>query len=275
MMIEIVPQTPHIGAIISGVDVNRLSENEFAQIYQAWLHHGVICVRGQQLEMPGFLAYCQRFGRVKPHLVKRTRHPEFPNITVMGVNKRRADGSLDNSVLTRGVGWHTDLPWDQEVCKATQLYAVATPSRGGDTLFASMYVAWDRLPKDLKDRVTGLQAEFVYGGRKKPHDDFLTDADRARPPAVHPVVRTHEESGRTSLYLNPFHVTKLVGLPDRESDALIEELTPYLVQDDAVYRHKWQSGDVVIWDNRCCLHSATGDYPPEEDRIHWRVTIMR
>ncbi len=274
-MPEINPQNPHIGAIVSGVDVNVMSDDDFAAIYRAWLDHGVICVRGQDLDIPGFLAYCRRFGRVKPHLVKRTRHPEFPDITVMGTNKRKADGSLDKSILTRGVGWHTDLPWDQEICKATQLYGVAIPSRGGDTLFASMYVAWDRLPASLKERVAELQAEFVYGGRKKPHDDFLTDADRALRPAVHPVMRRHEETGRVSLYLNPFHVTRLVGLADDESDALIDELTPHLVHEDAVYRHCWQAGDIVIWDNRCCLHSATGDYPPEEDRIHWRVTIMQ
>lgn len=274
-MLEIVPQNPHIGAIVTGVDVNAMSADEFGQIYQAWLDHGVICVRGQHLDMPGFLDYCRRFGRVKPHLVKRTRHPEYPDITVMGINKRKPDGSLDKSILTRGVGWHTDLPWDQEICKATQLYAVATPSRGGDTLFASMCVAWDRLPTALKERVASLKAEFVYGGRKKPHDDFLTDDDRAMVPAIHPVMRAHEETGRTSLYLNPFHILRLAGLPDSESDALIDELAPHLVHDDAVYRHKWQSGDIVIWDNRCCLHSATGDYPPEEDRIHWRVTIMQ
>lgn len=274
-MLEIVPQTPHIGAIVSGVDVNTMSDDDFGQIYQAWLDHGVICVRGQHLDKQGFLDYCERFGRVKPHLVQKTRDPDFPKITVMGTNKRKPDGSLDKSIMTRGVGWHTDLPWDQEICKATQLYGVATPSRGGDTLFASMYIAWERLPERLKDRVADLKAEFVYGGRKKPHDDFLTDADRARAPAVHPVMRKHEETGRISFYLNPFHVTRLAGLPDQESDALIEELTPHLVHDDAVYRHKWQTGDTVIWDNRCCLHSATGDYPPEEDRIHWRVTIMQ
>ena len=274
-MLEVVPQNPHIGAIVSGVDVNTMGADEFARIYQAWLDHSVICVRGQNLDMPGFLAYCRRFGRVKPHLVKRTRDPNCPDITVMGINKHKPDGTLDKSIVTRGVGWHTDLPWDQEICKATQLYAVAIPSRGGDTLFTSMYVAWDRLPEVLKRRVAGLDAEFVYGGRKKPHDDLLTNADRALPPAVHPVVRRHEETGRTSLYLNPFHVTKLAGLSDEESDALIEELTHHLVHDDAVFRHAWRAGDIVIWDNRCCLHSATGDYPPEEDRIHWRVTIMQ
>ncbi len=274
-MLEIIPQNPHVGAIVNGADVNDMSDEAFAQIYQAWLKHGVICVRGQNMDMPGFLAYCRRFGRVKPHLVKRTRHPEYPDITVMGINKRKLDGSLDKSIMTRGVGWHTDLPWDQEICKATQLYAVAIPSRGGDTLFTSMYVAWDRLPEDLKQRVGELDAVFVYGGRKKPHDDFLTDADRARPPAIHPVQRRHEETGRTSLYLNPFHVTQLAGLSDEESDELLAELTPHLVHEDAVYRHEWQAGDIVIWDNRCCLHSATGDYPPEEDRIHWRVTIMQ
>lgn len=274
-MVEISHPNPYLGAIMTDVDVSSLSDDDFDVIYRTWLDRNVICVRGQQLEMPQFLEYCRRFGHIKPHLVKRTRHAKHPEITVMGVDKRNTDGSFDKSILTRGVGWHTDLPWDQEICKGTQLYAAAIPSRGGDTLFANMYIAWERLPDGLKARVRDMRAAFVYGGRKKPHDDFLTDDDRALPPAVHSLVRVHEETGRTSLYLNPFHVTRILDMSSEESDALLEELFAHLIHDETVYRHEWQVGDIVIWDNRCCLHSATGDYPPEEDRIHWRVTIMQ
>ncbi len=160
------------------------------------------------------------------------------------------------------------------MCKATQLYALEIPSYGGDTLFANMYTAYENLPDALKKRIEGLQAEFVYGGRTRQGIDLLDPEDQKRPPAVHPIARVHAETGRTSLYVNPVHITRIVGLSQSDSDALIEELFSHMVQPGAEYRHRWQAGDIVIWDNRCSIHAATGGYPLNEKRIHWRVTIM-
>ena len=273
-MIEISLPTPHTGAIITGVDVNAMSEADFEVIYRTWLERNMICVRGQRLTQEQFLAYSRRFGRLKPHRVKQTRDPRHPEITLMGVNKKQADGTLNPLIVRRGASWHTDSPWDQEICKATQLYGIAIPSQGGDTLFTNMYRAYDALPDRLKDRIQGVKAEFVYGGLKRQGVNLLDPEDRDLPPAVHPIARTHEETGRTSLYINPTHITRLQGMGAAESAALLEELFPYMLQPGADYRHKWQVGDIVIWDNRCSLHAATGDHPPDQDRIHWRVTIM-
>jgi alpha-ketoglutarate-dependent taurine dioxygenase len=266
---------PSIGAIATEVDVRSLSDAEWNQLYRAWLDGIVLVVRGQSLTIPEFLAYSRRFGRLKPHRVRRTRHPEFPELTVMGVGTRKADGQVDKAIYDRGGGWHTDSPWDQEICKGTQLYGIAIPSIGGDTLFASMYEAYDTLPERLKGRIDGLKAEHVYGGRSRRGNELLEPEDRILPPAVHPVVRTHEETGRKSLYANPTHIVRIQGLAEDESEALIAELTQHMVATTAQYRHKWQVGDIVIWDNRCALHSATGGYPIEQQRIHWRVTIMQ
>ena len=266
---------PRIGAIATDVDVRALSESDWNTLYRAWLDGIVLVVRGQTLTIEEFLAYSRRFGRLKPHRVKRTRHSEFPELTVMGVGTRKADGQVDKTIYDRGGGWHTDSPWDSEICKATQLYGIAIPSYGGDTLFASMYEAYEALPEDLRKRIAGLKAEHVYGGRGRRGNDLLDPEDRNRPPAVHPIVRVHEETGRTSLYANPYHIVRIQGLSDADSEALIAELTGHMVETQAQYRHKWQVGDIVIWDNRCALHSATGGYPIEEKRIHWRVTIMQ
>ena len=266
---------PGIGAIATDVDVRALSEADWSALYRAWLDGIVLVVRGQTLGIEQFLAYSRRFGRLKPHRVKRTRHAEFPELTVMGIGTRKADGKVDKTIYDRGGGWHTDSPWDTEVCKATQLYAIAIPSYGGDTLFASMYEAYETLPESLKRRIAGLKAEHVYGGRGRRGNDLLDPEDRNRPPAVHPIVRVHEETGRTSLYANPYHIVRIQGLSDADSEALIAELAAHMIETKAQYRHKWQVGDIVIWDNRCALHSATGGYPIEEKRIHWRVTIMQ
>ena len=266
---------PRIGAIATDVDVRSLSDTDWNALYRAWLDGIVLVVRGQSLTIPEFLAYSRRFGRVKPHRVKRTRHPDYPELTVMGVGTRKADGQIDKTIYDRGGGWHTDSPWDTEICKGTQLYGIEIPSYGGDTLFASMYEAYDTLPESLKKRIQGLKAEHVYGGRSRRGNSLLEPDDRNLPPAVHPIVRVHEETGRTSLYANPTHIVRIQGLPDAESEKLIAELTDHMVATTVQYRHKWKVGDIVIWDNRCALHSATGGYPIEEKRIHWRVTIMQ
>jgi taurine dioxygenase len=266
---------PRIGAIATEVDVRALSDADWNALYRAWLDGIVLVVRGQTLTMEEFLAYSRRFGRLKPHRVRKTRHPDHPELTLMGVGTRKPDGQVDPAIYNRGGGWHTDSPWDTEICKGTQLYGIAIPSRGGDTLFASMYEAYDSLTESLKKRLEGLQAEHAYGGRARKGNDLLEPEDRLLPPAVHPVVRTHEETGRKSLYANPTHILRIQGLGDSESDRLIAELTDHMVATPAQYRHKWQVGDIVIWDNRCALHSATGGYPIEEPRIHWRVTIMQ
>jgi len=266
---------PQIGAIVSDVDVRVLADAEWGALYSAWLGGIVLVVRGQSLSIPEFLAYSRRFGRLKPHRVRRTRHPDFPELTVMGTGTRKADGQIDKSIYERGGGWHTDSPWDTEICKATQLHAIEIPSSGGDTLFASMYEAYDTLPEDLKRRIEGLKAEHVYGGRERRGNDLLEPEDRNLPPAVHPVVRVHEETGRKALYANPTHIVRIQGLDAGESDRLIAELGEHMVSTPAQYRHRWQRGDIVIWDNRCALHRATGGYPIEERRIHWRVTIMQ
>ena len=266
---------PCIGAIATDVDVRALSDDDWRTLYSAWLDGIVLVVRGQTLTMEEFLAYSRRFGRLKPHRVKKTRHAQYPELTVMGLGTRKPDGQVDQAIYNRGGSWHTDSAWDSEICKATQLYGIAIPSRGGDTLFANMYQAYEALPESLKKQIEGLSAEHGYGGRARKGNELLEPEDRTLPPAVHPIVRVHEETGRKSLYANPTHILRIQGLSDAESDRLIEELGGYMVKGPAQYRHKWAVGDIVIWDNRCGLHAATGGYPIEEPRIHWRVTIMQ
>lgn len=262
-----------IGALITGVDVRSMTAAEFDAIYDAWLAHNVICVRGQTLDIPQFLAYSRRFGSVHPHPSKSTRHPDYPHITLLGTQKFRSDGTLDQAVYRRGAeGFHTDGAYDAIPFKATQLYAVAIPSRGGDTLFASMYAACQGLPGTLRAKIEGRKGAYVYGGRKR-SNALLNEEDRNEAAVFHPLIRPHPETGREALYFDPGKILYIEGYDRAESDALIAELEGYMLQPDGQYRHKWAQGDIVIWDNRCSYHKAAGDYPPDEDRIHWRVSI--
>jgi taurine dioxygenase len=272
-MIEVRRLGQQIGAEITGVDVKTLDDTSFAAIYRAWLGHNVVVVPGQELEIEDFLRYSRRFGLVTPHPSKMTRHPDYPEITLLGVNKFGRDGALNMAIYRRGAeGWHTDGAYDEEPFKATQLYALAVPSIGGDTQFCSMYTAYEALPERLKRRLEGRMGAFTYGGRRQA-TALLNEEDRAWTPVLHPIIRIHPETGRKALYFDPGKILRIEGLDATESDAVIDELTDRMIQPEGEYRHRWRKGDIVIWDNRCSYHKAAGDYPPEEDRIHWRVSI--
>ena len=271
-MMEIRRMGP-IGAEVVGVDVKTMDDATFATIYQAWLDGNVICVRDQELGLDDYLKYSRRFGVVSPHPAKSTRHPDCAEITLLGVNKFRPDGTLINDIYRRGgEGFHTDGSYEEVPFKATQLYALAIPSRGGDTFFSSGYAAYEELPAHLKKRLEGRYGLFKYGGRKQ-HNLLLDEKDRNEKPVRHPLIRVHPETGRTLLYYDQGKILRVEGLEEKESEALLREMDAYMVEPPAQYRHKWRKGDIVIWDNRCSYHKAAADYPPEEDRVHWRVSI--
>lgn len=272
-MVRIRRLGPQIGVEVSGVDLRTIDEPNFRRIYQAWLNGNVMVVTGQELTLPQFLDYSRRFGPVSPHPSKSTRHPDIPEITMLGIDKFNADGSLNMAIYRRGAeGWHTDGAYDDIPFKATQLYGLAIPDRGGDTLFASGYAAYEAMPQRLRNRLANIRGAFTYGGRTKAQA-LLNPEDRDRAPAMHKLIRTHPETGRQSLYFDPGKILHIEGCGDAENNALIEELTALMIQPDGQYRHQWRVGDVVIWDNRCSYHKAAGDYPPEQDRIHWRTSI--
>jgi taurine dioxygenase len=272
-MLHIRQMRPQIGVEITGIDVKAMDEPTWDRIYQAWLDSNVMVVRDQDLTIPEFIAYSERFGPVMAHPSKSTRHPNYPKITMLGVNKFDAQGNLRNEIYRRGAeGWHTDGAYNQTPFKATQLYALAVPSRGGNTLFADAYAAYDALPQRLRERLDGVIGAFSYGGRRG-KSALLNPEDQDWKSVFHPIVRTHPETGRRALYFDPGKICYFVGIDDKEGDELIAELCQRMIVPDAEYHHVWRKGDVVIWDNRCSYHRAAGDYPPEEDRIHWRVSI--
>lgn len=272
-MSTIRPLGEHCGVEISDIDGNTADAAAFAPVYQAWLDYGVMVVRGQNFTETQFIEYSRRFGDVVLHPSKSTRNPDYPLITMLGINKFNADGTLNRSIYKRGSGgWHTDGAYDDVPFKATQLYALAVPDTGGDTHFSSMYAAYAALPDGLKQKLEGVNGAFTYDGRKPP-SPLLNKEDQNLPPAFHPLIRTHSETGRKSLYFDPGKIQYIDGWEKAASDDMIDELTERMIAPGAQYTHQWRVGDTVIWDNRCMVHKAAGDYPPEQDRIHWRTSI--
>ncbi len=272
-MLKIRAMGKHIGGEVSGVDVKQLDDDGFAPIYAAWLKYGVIVVRDQQLEIDDFLRYSRRFGHISLHPSKSTRHPDYPEITMLGTNKFDSDGKLIEAVYRRGGhGFHTDGAYEKVPFKATQLYALAIPSSGGNTHFASMYMAYDALSDRLKSLLEDRKGAYIYSSSAEARE-LLNAEDRDWTPVLHPMIRTHPETGRRSLYFDPGKIVRIDGMEKQQSADVIAELADLMIQPDAEYSHEWRVGDIVIWDNRCLVHKAAGDYPPEEDRIHWRVSI--
>ncbi len=277
-MVEVRRVSPKIGAEILGVDVRSLDAAAFNAIYRAFLDHIVIVVRGQQLTEQEFLDFSARFGELKVHITKKAQHPRYPHLMLMDnriLDTRRGEEDQTAPLLVKiGAVWHTDTSYDYVTAKATGMYAVNVPSTGGDTLFANSYAAYDALPAELKNKIEGLSATYVYGGRLKRQQERIEDAERGRPAAVHSLVQFHPETGRKTLYFNDGQIMSVLGVDQEESDALIGDLARRTGSADGDYRHQWRPGDVVLWDNRCAIHCATGDYPVNERRTNWRSTIM-
>ena len=271
-----------IGAEIFGVDAKSMSADAFSTVYRAFIDHCVIVLRNQHLEIDEFLGYAENYGTLLPHMNTSARHPDVPNLMLLD-NKAtgkpdpaKGEAPAKKTVFNiRGMGWHSDLGYAVETAKATVLYALIIPSSGGDTLFSNMYAAYDSLSDDLKARVEEKTATFRYGGRTDFNLGLLSNEDRDKRQVVrHSIVRVHPETGRRALYISPTQILAIDGLDKQESDSLIGALENHVAADTKIYRHKWSVGDLVIWDNRCLLHAATGDYPAHERRLHWRTTVM-
>ena len=272
-MVQIRQVGPRIGVEISGWTCANSMMLDLQRFTGRWLDHNVMVVKGQELTIGQFLAYSRRFGIVTPHPSKSTRHPDMPEITLLGANKFRADGSLDTAIYRRGAeGWHTDGAYDEVPFKATQLFGLAIPDAGGDTLFASGYAAYDAMPERLRQRLEGVLGAFTYGGSKL--NQGAIESGGPRPAAGDASDHPDAQRNRAQVaLLRSRQDSYIEGAEPAESDDLIGELTALMIQPEGEYRHKWSVGDVVIWDNRCSYHRAAGDYPPEQDRIHWRTSI--
>ena len=264
-----------MGAEVTGVDLNRpLSAAERDQLYQAFLDHLVLCVRGQSFAGIGaFLDAARHFGEPKIQHMESFRFNDHPEAGVVSSEDRDVN---DGKRIIRGTMFHTDESFITTPPKATILYAVDVPSSGGDTRYVNMRMAYDTLTNDTKAEIGKLRAIHYYGkkraGRKVPS---LTEAQmKETPPVTHPVVRTHDETGAHALYVHETMTDYITGMAPDASEALLRRLYDHSTQNaDLQYHHKWRTGDFVIWDNRATLHAATADYAADEKRLLYRTML--
>jgi taurine dioxygenase len=266
---------PLMAVAVEGVDLNRTPDAAlFALLRQALLDHQVLCVRGQDIGPAAFLAAVSRFG--EPQIRPWIPHvPGFPAVTTLSSEDRDSKG--DGKRLVAGATWHTDDSFMAAPSALTALHGVIVPEIGGDTEFANLYAAYDALPEVMKRRLDGMKAVHMM---KPAREDIgrtrsiAPEVQARQIPSTHPVVRTHPDTGRKSLYISRDRMDHIVGMDRAEGHRLIDDLTAHAIQPRFVYRHKWRTGDLVIWDNRCLIHKANGDYPDGARRFMRRIIVM-
>jgi taurine dioxygenase len=274
---EIRPFDAPLGAEIVGLDLAEpLSQDDFVRIHRAHLDYHLLVFREQHITPSQQVAFSRRFGPLQIHVLRQFQLPANPEVLVISnIRENGAPIGLGDA----GHFWHSDLSYKAVPSLGSMLHAQELPEEGGDTLFANQHAAWESLPRHLQRAVEGASAEHNYLAKyaelqkRNPWRPSLTQAQIDEVvPVVHPVVRTHPETGRRALFVSEHFTTRIVGLPESDSQALLAALFAHSTRPEFVYRHQWQPHDMVFWDNRSLTHLAAG-CPDHLRRKLYRTTI--
>jgi taurine dioxygenase len=273
---NVIPSGSALGAEVRGLDLRTVGAAQARAVRQAWLDHQVLLFRDQQLDDAALVAFSRWFGDLDLAPVQETGrrfvdgHPEIyvvSNVVENGV----PIGSLGAGEAT----WHTDMSYLADPPQASILYAIEVPASGGDTIFCSMYSAWEALPAPLSQQINDVRVKhdgtYNSGGFVR-QGVVPSDDPRASPGTLHPMVMQHPETGRRCLYLGRRRNAYVDGLPLETSETLLDEVWSYATRDQGTWRHQWRRGDVVLWDNRCTMHRRDS-FDPQSRRIMHRTQI--
>ena len=271
--IKVIPIAAALGAEISEVDINKLDEETVVEIRQAFVAHSVIFFRDQILTPESQMEFGKSFGSLNRHSYVKGMD-EYPD--VFRIIKEPADAHHF------GNAWHTDLAYELEPALGTILYGIEVPNTGGDTMFTSLFAAYDSLSDGMKRMLAGLKVVFTnantYGKNANrfkagiAKDMTVTQALEEKE-VTHPLVRRHPESGGRALYLSPTHISRIDGMTKEESWPLLNQLIEHAVRPEFTCRFKWRNGSVAMWDNRSTMHYAVNDFP-DDRRVMQRVTLQ-
>ena len=273
--ISIQPAGYACGAKVTGVDLSRpVPDGDLEVIRKAWIEHLVLVFPGQALDPHSMMKFSRYFGELDDYATQPfNRHPEINEVMVL--TNKRTNGQ-PSKTYNAGQNWHTDLSYTLRPAKATAVYCIEKPSVGGDTMFANQYAAYETLSPKMQaflDGLEGVHDASLIEGLDKRGPEVANEFRRLNPLVVHPAVRVHPESGRKALYVNE-RVRTFLGLSEAEGKPIVKFLCEHSVQPKFTYRHYWSVGDFVMWDNRCMVHLAVGDYDPGEIRHMIRTSGM-
>jgi len=274
MSITFKPLSDHTGVEVEGLDLSQpLSSETRERVYRAWLEHSVLVVRDQNLNPHVLLAAAKQFGDPLHQHNTRFQLEECPEIHYISNQDKYEDGRR----YIPGSGYHTDHSNAANPPKATILHAKSLPKKGGDTQFVNMARAFETLDIDTQKRINGLKAEHVYQSSHSSRKLVgLTEKRKAEieKSVSHPLIRTHDETARKAIYINPIRIERIIGMDDEEALPLLDYLLEHSIQIMHEYRHRWEEGDFVMWDNRVLLHKANPDYDMKEKRYLYRLMLQ-
>jgi taurine dioxygenase len=257
----------------------ELDDRTFARIEQAFHDNVVICFRGQQLSNERQIEFSRRFGELEIHVIKKYLLPNYPEILLISNIKNENGENI--GLADAGFTWHTDVSYLKKPSRCSLLYAKELPYRDGkalgDTLFTNTAAAYEALPQSMRRRLAGLRAIHRYSARMRvansPRPKLTKQQLDETPDVAHPIVRTHPWTHRRSLYVTAGECIAIEGLPYDEGVALIDELHAHCLRPEFQYRHKWQLGDLLMWDNATSMHRAICDYELPQRRLMHRTTV--
>lgn len=268
------------GAEIAYDLAQDLDEATFREIEHAFHDNIVVVFRRQTLSNERHIEFSRRFGELEIHIVKKYLLPDYPEILL--ISNIRNERGEHIGLADAGFTWHSDTSYRRRPSRCSLLYAKEVPQRDGqalgDTVFANAIATYEALPEAMKQRLAGLRAIHRYSARRRVADSprpKLTQAQLDETPDIaHPIVRTHPYTGRKSLYVTAGECVGIENMPEDEAVDLIAELDAHCVRPEFLYRHKWQVGDLLMWDNTSSMHLAICDYALPERRLMHRTTVI-
>jgi len=283
-MVEVKPSGKILGARVEGLDLSKpLSAEHFALIVRTMATHGVVCFPDQHLAAAALKSFAARFGTLEVNVAGTFQEPDIPEVMILSniVENGRPIGMAD-----AGQDWHTDMSYSKTIAFANVLYGIHIPRRNGrvlgNTEFLNMVAAYDDLPDDIKSRLKDATATHDFNkfwekmrrekGSARP--PLTEEQRRKKPPVSQPIFLKHPISGRMVLYANPGYAVRIDGMPEHESDELLEFLFQHQLQPKYKYAHEWSENDVLMWDDLVTLHNAVADYGATEHRLIKRCQVM-
>ncbi len=274
MSLTVTPFRTEFAAEISGIDLSAPVSTAIKQeLNELLAKYAVLVFRDQALSPPAFMSAAEIFGALMDQQLKKYVLPDYP---MVGSNSTDDLPRKNGKLQVRGENYHTDHSNDRCPPKATTLHALQIPPTGGDTQFVDVRQAYDDLSSDVKEHIKGLQSLHVHQSSRSPRELTKLSAEEfvKIPMALQPLVIRHPGSGRPALYLNTGRMEGIDGMDPNKGFALIEELYTHATNPRYEYRHKWRTGDMVIWDNQAVMHQANADYDPEQKRFLYRLMIQ-
>ena len=261
---NVIPLTPSFVAEIQEIQLDRITDSEFERLYAAWLQYGVLRIRNQDLDDEQLQAFSQRFGPLEEAPFGRMPEAEkakIKNRFVTTLSNIKVDGKPIGGLGNDEATWHSDMTYSETPPPASLLLGIEIPDQGGDTHFADQRAALAALPAALRQRIESLSvkhnAAHTSVGKLRPGFEAFDDP-RDAPGAIHPMIKTHNETGKPALYLGRREWAYIPGMTVTESDDLLDALWAYVAIKENTWTQHWQPFDLIIWDNRCVMHRRDG-----------------